>query len=417
MTADGQAQAGEKLTYTYTITNFSDVKLSPVELVDPQLNATSLSCDATTHLGHPFTLVASPDNALAATDYVSCHGKHTVTVPEATAGHVANTATTTGYSPDITPTLPKGIPWQSTATATWDNTPSANQPLKGQIELTKTAVHNDSNGNGVFNIPETVTYGFIVRNVGTSLLSNIVVTDPSLPSPTYLITCLANSLAVNAFTTCTVSPAYPLTVSDVTAGRVVNTATAIGTDPNGNPVVDTDSHVLNSGEPAALELEKTAVLTAGLTVGDPIAYTLVATNTGGVALTSVTVSDNLLGSLTGACTPPLGAAINPGEQMVCQRNYTVQTGEANPIDNLASTSGLVVGRSQPVLAATNHVVPYIGPIAKLYTVGNLGGPIEVNVNVAASPGNVTNTADVTRLTGEPSFSNNTATATVTVTQP
>jgi len=319
--SNGLAQAGEKLTFT--LTNSGDATLKPMELSDAQLDGSSLSCNTNaTPSGAPFSLTVAANNQLIATDSVTCTGKHTVTIAEATAGRINNTATVVGYSPDA---LPKGTPWQSTATGLWVNTPPANQALKSQIELTKTAVHNDTLVvNGVFDEGETVTYGFIVRNVGPTALSNIVISDPLLAGAGSTITCLANTLEVNATTTCSVSSAYVLT-----AGQVANTAK------------------------------------------------VAATNTGAVALTNVTVSDTKLGVLPNtpvpaACIPTQGSTLASGAQMVCKGTYTVSNGENNPISNVATVTGQPADRSSPISATGNHVEPYIASIStNLYTIGNL----------------------------------------------
>jgi uncharacterized repeat protein (TIGR01451 family) len=367
-TPDGQAQAGEELTYTFTITNRGDVDLVPVTLVDPQLNGGSLNCNAQTTLGNPFSL----GGTLVPTDSVVCAGKHTVTAAEDAADRIENVATATGKAPDQTPV-------QSTATGLWDNTPPPGQPVRGQISLAKTAVHNDGDGDGAFDSGETVTYGFVVRNVGTTALSNVTVTDNTLG---LTVNCPATELTVapaaGSQMVCTATADYTLLPSDVANGYVLNTATVNGTDPSDNPVVDTDDKLLNSREPAALELKKTAVLTTdqglvGLSEGDTLTYTLVATNTGAVALTNVTITDGKLGTALnaeGACSPSQGATLNPGEQMVCAAPHVVQVGETNPIDNTAHATGKPVGRREPLDASGNHVVPYQPTPAPVYTVGN-----------------------------------------------
>ena len=368
--SDGLVQAGEKLTYTFTITNSGDATLKPIELSDAQLDGGSLSCVANTQLGYAFSLIVPADNQLLATDSVTCTGKHTVTVAEAAAGRIDNTAIVVGYSPDATSLLPKGTPWQSTANGLWVNPPPANQALKGQIELTKTAVHNDANLDGAFDADETVTYGFIVRNVGPTVLNNVAVTDALLSGST--ISCLATNLAVDEKTTCSVSPAYVLKTVDVQAGQLANTAKVTATDSNANSVTDTDSKLLVSGQTAGLELEKTAIAPAGLTAGDTIAYTLVATNTGAAALTNVTVSDTKLGALTGAaCTPPQGSTLASTTQMVCKGTYTVSNGETNPISNIATATGQPFDRSNPISATSNHIGPTIPSISSnLYEIGD-----------------------------------------------
>jgi uncharacterized repeat protein (TIGR01451 family) len=377
--------AGSVLTYSFKLVNGGDVALTPVTLTDLQLNAGSaISCARTkptaaalpsvTPVAGTYTLLQSAGVNLVMQpfDEVVCTGSHTVTSDEVaagTGGHVENTATAVGNSPD-------GAHWPSTANGTWDNVPpranATGQPT-GQLSLVKTAALNDTNGNNAFDMPETVTYTFVVRNIGTTTIGTIAVNDPLLPGA---VSCPSISLAAGASMVCT-APPYALTQADVTAGKVVNTATATGVDPNGSPVKGTDTKVLESGQPAAIDLKKTAVLTTDadssgtLTVGDTLTYTLVATNTGSVALTKVNVSDTKVGSAL-ACSPSLGSTLSPGAAMVCTATYKVQNGEANPLDNTGSAYGTPVGRQAPVDASANHKVLYT-PAAPpvLYTVGSL----------------------------------------------
>jgi len=388
---DGKAQTGEKLTYTFTVSNRGDVSLRPVSLVDVQLDAGTLACAATTTQGYPFSLAAGSANTLRVNDSVVCTGKHTVTADEADEAHVENTATATGVTtlPGGEPD-PAGTPVQSAANGIWDNLPpreNAGPQPESQLSLSKTAVHNDANGNHAFDQPETVTYTFIVRNIGAAAVSNIAVTDTQLQTQGITVSCPSTSLPLDnpattgvdeSVMTCTASAPYVLQAADVTAGRLVNTATATGLDPNGTPLKGTDTKVLNSGEPAAIALKKTAVLTddadanGELTVDDTLTYTLVATNTGAVALTNVNVSDDLVGTAL-SCAPAQGSTLSPGASMVCKATHKVQDGEANPLDNTAHAYGTPTGRNVPVDASANHEVPYtvLATPPPLYTIGNM----------------------------------------------
>ena len=187
------------------------------------------------------------------------------------------------------------------------------------------------------------------------------------------------TLAAGAVATCVASD-YLLLEEDVTVGRLEDLGSATGKDPANRDVHDSDSRVLNNGEPAGLQLEKTAFLftdvgSNGLEAGDTLQYTLVVTNTGKTTLTNVTATDAKLGyALNGSsvCSPALGSTLASGEQMVCKLKYVVVPGEASPIDNLATATGRPVGRQLPVDASGNHVVSYarVEPPQPLYTIGN-----------------------------------------------
>jgi uncharacterized repeat protein (TIGR01451 family) len=365
--ADGQAQAGEQLVYTFVIANRGDIDLTPVFLSDPQLDANSLACHTLTDRNNPFSLTGA-DNLLRPNESVNCTGKHTVTTAEASAGRIGNTGLATGKAAD-------GTAVQSVASAIWNNAPP-----QGQIDLAKTAAHKDTNLNGLFDLGEPVGFAFIVRNTGIVTLDNLYVTDPLLPDPDYSIECAKKTLSAGEKTICTPNVDYSLTSADVTAGKVINSASATALDTGGKTLTGKGTRELDSGEPASLALTTTVTMPmdqglVGLSVGDALAYTFVATNTGAVALTNVTLTDDKLGvalNVAGACLPTQGSTLNPGEQMVCTASHVVLEGEANPVANTAKATGRPTGRAAPVNAASHHAVPYQQtPAVSLYTMGGL----------------------------------------------
>ncbi len=71
----------------------------------------------------------------------------------------------------------------------------------------------------------------------------------------------------------------------------------------------------------SLSIVKTASPTTYDSVGDVISYQIVATNTGNVTLSNVTVSDPTLGTLT--CTPTQPATLAPGAAITCSGSHTI----------------------------------------------------------------------------------------------
>lgn len=108
--------------------------------------------------------------------------------------------------------------------------------------LVKTGIFNDESGDGFAQPGETISFSFEVTNTGNVTLVNIAITDPRVAP----ITCPSGnpipSLASGATETCTGT--YTLIQADVEAGQVVNTATASGTDPGGNPVSYSDMEIV-----------------------------------------------------------------------------------------------------------------------------------------------------------------------------
>lgn len=82
-----------------------------------------------------------------------------------------------------------------------------------------------------FNVGDEVPYTFVVRNSGTTTLNNVVVNDPNITN----VSCGTDTLAANQQTTC--SGTLTLTEDMVgSEGHFTNTATASGTDDEGNAV-------------------------------------------------------------------------------------------------------------------------------------------------------------------------------------
>ena len=124
--------------------------------------------------------------------------------------------------------------------------------------------------------------------------------------------------AVNSFTV----------VAGDLPGPVTNVATASATDPNGGEFTATDTETVDV---AAFDILKVAdILTAQ--VGDVLTYTYTATNTGSVALTDLSVSDDKLGPITLAST-----TLAPGESTTGTATYTVTAADVGgAITNLAT---------------------------------------------------------------------------------
>ena len=179
----------------------------------------------------------------------------------------------------------------------------------GGLAITKTGTVNDG-GDGIADVGDTIDYVFTVTNTGNVTLTNIAVTDP-------LVTVSGGpiaSLAVGASDNSTFTASYTLTQADIDAGSVTNSATATGTDTDGNPVsgvsddpsepanVDPDGDgnpsdptVTSIGSAGSLSVTKTGTVIHGgdgiANVGDTISYAFTVTNTGNVTLTNITLSD------------------------------------------------------------------------------------------------------------------------------
>src|SRR5690606_30304796 len=122
---------------------------------------------------------------------------------------------------------------------------------------------------------------------------------------------------------------HVVTAADVTAGSVVNSATATGTPPAtpGNPTpppITTPPSTVTSpvGEPG-LSIVKTVTSGPGpYALGDTISYDLVVTNTGGLPMSNVSVSDP--NAVVGTCAPiALPGTLAAGATTTCPATHVV----------------------------------------------------------------------------------------------
>jgi uncharacterized repeat protein (TIGR01451 family) len=207
---DGVAHAGDLIHYTFEVTNTGTVTLTGVTVTDPLVSP--ISCPAT---------VLAPGASM------TCTGSYELTQADIDAGVRDNTATASGEDPQGNPVSDKD----------GHSEPIPDPP---SIALVKDGAL-DVGGDGVASPGDLIDYTFEVTNTGTLVtLSNVIVTDPLVPS----ISCPSGqpipTLAPGASETCTGS--YAITQADVDAGVRDNTATVTGDDPLGNTVSDSDDH-------------------------------------------------------------------------------------------------------------------------------------------------------------------------------
>ncbi|HEU5037584.1 MAG TPA: hypothetical protein VFT70_11300 [Nocardioides sp.] len=300
--------AGDTVTYSFTVTNTGNTALSNVAVTDAKLGA-----------------VTCPQTSLAAGASMSCAPKsYTLTQADVTAGQVDNTATVAGKGPN-------GVP------VTDDDSVSTTIPATPRIALDKVAgAIQDLDGNGQ-DAGDRITYTFKVANAGNVPLTAVKVTDPKVGT----VTCSPTTLAPGDSVTCTAAP-YVLTQGDLDAGKVQNTATATGTPPTGSPVTASDSTLTALDGTAAIELLKTASAITdddgdGVDAGDTITYGFTVTNTGTVVLDPVTVSDPKVGPVT--CP---AAALAPGDSVTCTPAHyplTQADVDGGTVQNTATASG------------------------------------------------------------------------------
>jgi len=333
---DDQVNAGDRISYTFTVTNTGTTSLSDVSIDDPMLGG-AVTCPelAGTVLQPGQSIDCSPVD-------------HTLSQDDVDGGVVRNTASVTATSPtgDV----------EDTATVTVDIAQSAG------IQLTKNVGQVvDTTGDGFIGAGDTVQYGFVVRNTGSTTLTDVTISDPLLGQG---VLCTIGTLGVDAEADCG-DFTYTLTQADVQEGHRSNTATAGGTSPLGPVTDDSTADVTFTGTPA-VELTKRPGTPVDVNedgmigAGDTVAYSFTIHNSGTVLLRDIALDDPLLGGVV-ECPELDGLELVPGDVVECGPiDYTLTqedidagtvhneasvdaSSDAGPADASAEADVLVVG--------------------------------------------------------------------------
>ncbi|PJC07550.1 MAG: hypothetical protein CO068_05580, partial [Flavobacteriaceae bacterium CG_4_9_14_0_8_um_filter_34_30] len=169
------------------------------------------------------------------------------------------------------------------------------------IEIIKSASPSTYSASG-----DVITYTLTVTNTGNVTLTDVIVNDPLTGFSTTIAEMLPGEVEV--FTT-----TYTITQSDVNNGSVLNTATAIGEDPNGDPIEDDDDETVTANQNPSIAIVKTFKIEGDdpcTVLGGIITYRMFVTNEGNVTLSNVVISDPLLGGVISG--PMIGDNNNNG---------------------------------------------------------------------------------------------------------
>uniref|UniRef100_UPI00261EA6C0 DUF7507 domain-containing protein n=1 Tax=uncultured Aquimarina sp. TaxID=575652 RepID=UPI00261EA6C0 len=256
------------------------------------------------------------DLVVGASDTSTFTGVYNIQQSDINNGVVVNSATATGSSPGNTDDV------TDVSDDPNDNTDTTDSDSDGDVEddtetdlgqdpeltLVKTGVASGSN------VGDVITYTFTVTNTGNVTVSNIFIDDILTGSMNLAIT--PSTLAPGEQGTAQAT--YVITQVDINNGEVMNSATVIGEDPNGDDVIDVsdngdelvddngdndptnDETITEIDQLPNLALTKTGIYVDvnddGLpNVGDEIQYTFTVENTGNVDITNIVLSDPLPG--------------------------------------------------------------------------------------------------------------------------
>jgi uncharacterized repeat protein (TIGR01451 family) len=265
----------DTITYDIDVLNTGNVTLTGVTASDP---------DTTVGVCAPVQ-----PGSLAPGATMTCPASYVVTQADVDAGSFTNTAT--GDSNETGPDT-------GSETVTFAQSPAISI-------LKEVSVDGGS------------SWQFTVTNSGNVTLSNVGLSDTDMSSffESDLTTpcTIPGSLAPGGSFVCFGTLTWA-------AGQHTDTATGSG-DFGASTYSETDDANYFGGSPG-LTLAKSETTTGPYnSVGDVIDYELVATNSGNVGLTNVTISDPTVGALT--CVPVQPAALAVSASMTCTGSYTI----------------------------------------------------------------------------------------------
>ncbi len=318
---------GSVATWQYVVTNTGNVTLINVAVTDDQ--GVSVSC---------------PGTLLEPSASMTCEGSGFVT-----AGQYANEGAVTADPADERNAPIEDENGDPLVVTDTDDSHYFGAAPAVTIEKSTNGADADAAPGPALLVNNTAKWDYVVTNTGNVNLIDVVVTDDQGVT----VTCPETTLDVGATMTCTAS-------DTVTIGQYVNQGQVNGTpvDENGNPLVNEDSDPLNVtdtddshyfGIEPSVSIEKStngldADTNPGplLTLGDPVEWEYVVTNTGNVRLEDLGVTDDQ--GVTVACP---ASALDPAESMTCTASGTVEADQY--VNQGRVTGGPVDSNGDPIL--------------------------------------------------------------------
>jgi len=193
---NGYINAGDEIEYTFEVTNTGNVTVSDLVINDTTIGVTDLA-------------VVSP--VLSPGQVGTASATYTITQADVDAGEVVNTAVAEGTDPSgeaVTDdsdnpnnttdedTNGDGDPDDATVTSLFN-------PL---VSVEKDGEYVDTDGNGVINVGDHITYTFTVTNTGNVTVSDLVINDTTIGVTDMAVT--PDSLAAGESGTATVGTTW-----------------------------------------------------------------------------------------------------------------------------------------------------------------------------------------------------------------
>lgn len=363
-TADTPTRAGDRLNYTFQLTNDGNVTIRNIALSDPKC-ASSIS------------LTGGDTNNNGALDVTEVHEFSCQSIPvtqaEVDAGQVDNTVSVSG--------TPAG--------GTLGNTQDSNStPITPAPALSLDKRLNANSPTSFDSTTDVLLFDFVVTNTGNVSLTNaITINDPMLDAAANCPALPAGGLLPGASLTC--MGQHTATQPEIDAGSFTNSATA----SSGATTSASDTVTVPAQQNPALSVSKSGTEPTPFSAGQTITYTYVVTNTGNTTIPgsrNISIDDNRIATVT--CDPTPGGGIPPGGTLQCMATYVVDaddlsvgtvTNTATATDGFVTsptTSETVPANFTPALSLTKTADPLPADfseagdeISYTYEIQNTGG--------------------------------------------
>ncbi|HEY8577175.1 MAG TPA: SdrD B-like domain-containing protein [Devosia sp.] len=356
--ADG-ASVGDRVDYTFTVTNTGNTPLLNVLVTDP-LTGSGLQGLSTTPIPR-----LDPGQA----DSTTFTAYYFLTQADLDNGSRPNTASVSGRWGTNSS---NGSSLNATAS---DNAtvPALSNPGLTLIKALESAADV---GNPRTSVGDVVRYRFTVTNTGNTTLNSVTITD-SLPgvAPDPAGAFNIGTLAPGASST--VYADYPVTQTDIDAGVAQNSATAGAVyGPGSTPITTPTSSVQTPlYRQSSLTLDKTLASTIPPVprAGTMVTWTVTATNTGNTTLSNLVVTDPFPGAVV---APASLTSLAPGASADFTITAPLRQQDINSgvVDNTATiTFNDPTGPQTPVNASEQVTLPPQTPDIGLRKIGDISG--------------------------------------------
>lgn len=227
---------------------------------------------------------------------------------------------------------------------------------------------------------QVVPYHYEATNTRSVTQTMVAVSDDNTDAAP---SCSPQTLAQGETAVC--SAQHTVTQGEVDAGGTLTNVAAATSDES---ILPSETHLdIPIEQTPALELAKDGVVDTGVDgladVGDPIVFTLTATNTGNVTLADVAISDPGVSALVCPAGNP-AATLAPGASVVCTGSYPLTLPDLLTGSRSNSAAASATGPGDGLVeSAASIVVPIATPAVGIPTLNPAGAVLLVLFLAAA----------------------------------